>query len=254
MPRGATMRALAVTFASDHCYYQYGAKRLQKTLRNTGFDGDIAILDYKSLHCPDHQQISYGFKAYCLAYARDNDYDIVFYFDSSTKVLRPLQCLIDIVLSQGYWFHEAQHRYQGPSEVTGEYITDDALKYLGFSRLDALDQKNHVGSFIGLDLKRPASHAFIDKFIYIVNNTEILHRAGGQYDDYWLKNRTHKRQKGHRQQSVTTLVALGLNMVVKMRDMAILRPYGTEPYLDCYNVPEAILQTDRIFVKQKPFL
>lgn len=240
------MGSLAVITYADTPGYRRGVRRIDNCLSQLGFGGEF--LPYLSLPpgSPSHKDAPYGFKAFCLADAFSRGYEQVLYLDASTVILKPISTIFEVINRKGYYLHVSEDDLLG---TIGRYCSDVALSIYGVPRRSVLDKKYHVGSFLGLSAT-PVCFEFIERFKKHCFDGSLEH-AGGEFDEYWWSARTDPLQIGHRQQSVTTLLAESLGMT-DVTGLASVRPFNHEPFENWMISSESVLWSDRQYVKTVP--
>lgn len=238
------MKAVVV-FANGKMNYLAGADRIKKSLLHQNFDGNFFLFKTNPSFCPPHQKSSYAFKPFCIKEVWNKGFTEILYLDSSTKILGNINKIFDLIETEGHFLHVSKQDTDG---TIGRYCKDEVLKLFKKTRDEVMEIQCHVGSFYGLNMKKEVNQYFLNEFIDRANDGSF-YLAGGNYDNYWQKNRTDVRQMGHRQQAVTSLIAHELKMKTT-QDFASVRPFDNEQFKESHILPNTILWSDRKFVKQ----
>jgi hypothetical protein len=197
------MKVCIVNFARGD-WYPRGQTRLLDTARRNGFDGDFLVYqDEMQICCPRHEQVPYAFKVYAIDTAAEKGYDVIFYFDASVFVVKPLQPLIDHVVKEGYFFQSNGH-------IAGVWCKDSALASLGTTRERMMSIPSFSAGCIGLDLRHARSKEFLKEWMaYAVE--------GSTFTGSWTNDRQEvsvdPRVRGHRHdQAAASVIADRLGM------------------------------------------
>ena len=233
-----------ITFADNNLNFLKGAKKIEKELIRQKFDGDFFLFTEIPKGCPTHEKSSYGFKAFCIKEVFLNGYNHILYLDSSTKIVGPIQTIFDVIATDGYYLHCNNY----DNGTIGMFCTDEVLEKYNVTRDEVMDIKYHVGSFCGLNMNLNICKEFLEEFLERAVDGSF-YKAGGNYDKMWEIHRQDDRQKGHRQQSVTSLIALKLGMKIETR-YASVRPWEFEQFEQFFISKDTILWSDRHFVKK----
>ncbi len=129
-------------------WYPRGARRMQDTLRNVGYSGDILLWDDDlPPGSPTHHDVPYAFKSYAFEFARARGYGPTLWCDASTWFLRHPQTILDRIHQDGYYL------WYNPLETMGEYCADAVLDRFKLDREVAMQVPSTATTVFGLDLQ-----------------------------------------------------------------------------------------------------
>lgn len=219
IPSTLTLKACIICLATKDKRYPEGLERLKKSIRASGFPGDI--LCWKPGHfpagCPSHKEVPFAFKPWCFREAGSRGMELVLWLDASCVVLRNLAPVFREIEKNGFIiFHNNPHR-------VGQWISDEALEVLGIEREKAMRMPEISAAAIGLNLKNSTAREFLRRWLGAAE-AEVAFRGTRQRmstnDEYLAMkfNRDGKasgdsRVYGHRHdQSVAGVIAHQLRM------------------------------------------
>ncbi len=233
------MKKCVISFATADRNYRSGLASIQDGLCAADFDGDfLRFTDYPP-GCPSHQQAPYGFKAFIIEAAISAGYSHVLYLDSSAVILRGLQPIFHLIEAQGYFLHRND-------DVIGEWCKDEVLQSFGVDRTALMQSICHLGGIMGVRADSDKARRFLAEFKRRALDGYSLTWAGFDNDKHWAASRTDARQRGHRQQAVTSLIAYQLGMVPFSEEL-VSDAYLWERPVDWTRIPRnAIIWFDRI--------
>ena len=195
---GNFMQTCIVNYSAGH-WYQRGAERLQKSLKDVGFQGQaLWYNNNNSEGCPVHSVSPYAFKYWALRQAKELGFDCALWLDSSFWAIKSLDGLFNEINSVGYILQQSDF-------PLGEWCSDAALKTMNVNREDALKINMYDGGFLGLKLTDPKSTMFLNKMVE-------LSEDGLSFQGAWTNEKNQvsndPRVKGHRHDmSVGTMLA-----------------------------------------------
>lgn len=202
------MKKCIINYASGS-WYPAGQLRLQQSLAETKFDGDVIVWrDEKAISpiTPRHCECPYGFKPHALLWAARNGYDQVIWADASVWAIRNIQPMFDHITKHGWMlFYNC---------CTGNWTSDACLKGFGITRDEAMSIHMLMGICMGWDLNNATCLKFLDLWLAKASD-------GFSFPGSWTNQRhevsADPRVSGHRHdQSVASILAhqLGMNLIV----------------------------------------
>ncbi len=206
-----------MTLAVGEPRFQRGAARLGDSLRHVGFDGRFEAWSTLPPGCPEHLDVPFAFKPYCLAEARAAGAERVLWLDSSCVAVRPLDRVLAQIARDGYLL------FRNWRFIAGEWAGDAALERFGITRDEAMDIPEVNACALGLDFRHRTGVAFFEQWVDEARRATAFRGTDEPIagtDDYEAVkfNRgqrvsTDPRVRGHRHdQTVAGLVAYRLGM------------------------------------------
>ena len=197
------MRKAIVNFASGR-WYPRGQVRLQKSLRDTGFDGKFfGFQDTKLIGGPLHQKVPYAFKIYSIKYAWTHGFDAIIYADASIWAVRPWNPVWEIVESQGYYFEEA-------GQWSGTWTKDGLLNKMGVTRNEAMEIPMLTAGFTCLNMQSDIGKEFFKEWWKYADDNYSFCGTWGNENRQMSRD---PRCKGHRHDmSVASILAHKMGM------------------------------------------
>lgn len=194
--------------------YLNGQKRLQQSLKEVGFAGDLLFWNQELPPLsPEHEESPMAFKPHAFDFARQAGYEVAIWIDAGGLAVRSLDTLIAAIKSQGYFFWS---RY---AVSVGEWSSDQVLESFGLSREQALKIPELITFCVGLDFRQPLAHQFLDQWLARADDGFSFRGIPRNLPlDYTNHNTDHSvsldsRVKGHRHdQTIASLLAYQLKM------------------------------------------
>ena len=196
-------------------WYPKGAARLQASLRDVGYTGNIQCwINELPPNCRPHSVIPYHFKPMAFRWAVEHGYDIAIWMDSAVYAIRDIQPLIDIIESEG-------HLLFRNGWTSGEWCCDDCLEPLGITREQSFTYPHIMACVMGFDLNNTTSLESLSKWL------EVAPKA---FQGPWNNNdktcSQDERVLGSRHdQTAMSIISTDLNM--KWTDVNGIIEYGT---------------------------
>lgn len=147
-----------VNFAKGE-WYEAGQRRLFESLEKHKGEKDFDIFLYQKeeqLNCPAHVDNPYAFKIYAIMKAHEMGYNQVLWLDASMYAVKNIDQLWNEIEENGHLFEEAGH-------WTGTWCNDNALKYFGLNREEAMKIPMFSAGMMGLDLRSETSFDFMHR-------------------------------------------------------------------------------------------
>ena len=210
-------------------WYKAGQERLEDSLKEVGFDGDLILFtDDSELGCPPHSKIPYAFKPYALREVARRGYELVLWCDASVWAIKPIQPLFDIIEKQGHMFW-----YNGWCDT---WTSDACMKAFGICREQLKITPHLQGICMGWDMRRPKCQVFLERWLAKADD-------GVSFPGAWTNNNHEVSHdpgvKGHRHdQAVASILAWQLDM-----NTLISQDHGFEYYRNPQSTPYAINPT-----------
>lgn len=151
-------KRVVISFSNNRGRYYEGMKRLEESLKGR-FNGTfIGFTDEDSIGAPNHMVCHYGFKLFCFAHAQRKGFDSILWLDASVYAVGNIDHLFDEIESEGYIMQEAGH-------MCGTWATDEALKWYGVTRDEAMDMPMYGNAgFLGLSFKYEIANVFFNEW------------------------------------------------------------------------------------------
>lgn len=197
------MKQALVNYSSTDSWYPKGQKRLETTMRQFGFDGEIYMFSNNNqFGSPTHKENPYGFKIHAIQYALDRGAEIVWWVDSSIFAVKDISPILKIVEERGYFFEQC-----GFSAAT--WTNDKTLDYFKMSRDESEKVQLFSAGFMVLDFRQEIVREFFARFR---NSYEA-----GMFKGAWTNANKSESQDarcmGHRHDlSCASIIAHQLNM------------------------------------------
>jgi hypothetical protein len=212
-------RSCIVSLATENRQYPESLKRLEGSLRRTGFPGALMFWPPGRFPrtIPNHLQVPFAFKPHCLMEARQEGSELLLWLDSSCIAVRSLDPIFKQMELDGYvLFRNRLYRL-------GEWASDDALHILGIDREEAMEMSEVNGAAIGLSMKSDIATEFLKQWQRAAKDEVAFRGVAAKlrtWDDYedikWNRGgRASKdpRVRGHRHdQTVAGVLAAKLGM------------------------------------------
>lgn len=176
--------------------YKPGIDRLEKTLKEINYTGDIKIWDNEyPENSPLHKDIPYAFKAHAFKWAINNGYDYALWLDAAIYLQNDIVPVLKYLEKNEYLiFNSASN--------TGAWSTDEQLKFFGYTREEAFSLPHAIACIIGFKLDHIALKMYMENtnlFIGPWNNNGDISK------DIRVKGSRHD-------QTVLSLIACKLNL------------------------------------------
>jgi hypothetical protein len=212
-------RRCVVTLATDHRQYAASLERLEASLADVGFSGELISWRGGSFPegSPSHAEVPFAFKPYCLAEAARAGGELLLWLDASCIAVRPLDPIFDRLDRDGYvLFRNGDHR-------VGEWASDLALELFGLSRDDAMGIPEVNAAALGLNTGSEVGATFLGQWLRAAGEglafRGVASELGSKADYLAVKwNRDSRvsadpRVRGHRHdQTVAGILAAELAM------------------------------------------
>jgi hypothetical protein len=185
-------------------WYPRGADRLERSLRDQGYEGDLRIYrDALPHRSPTHEDVPYAFKLHAMQEAFDAGADIVLWADASMYAIAPISPLIAHIQRHGYALFRTPHN-------CGEWTSDACLNTFHVDRWQALVMPVVVGGLCGF-----ACNSVLGDILFGAwQDCATLHPEAfrGLHTNDAHTVSLDPRCKGHRHdQSVLSLIAAAYN-------------------------------------------
>lgn len=200
------MKKCVINFAKGQ-WYPRGQARLNQSLKDTGFDGDILLYsDESQVGAPPHQQCPYGFKPFALLKAFTSGYTQVLWCDASVWAIRNIQPMFDHIDQHSHMFFL--------NTCSGEWTSDACLDQFSLTRNEAMNIPMLMGICMGFNMAHPMCQEFFRRWLRAAQD-------GKSFPGSWTNESgqvsSDPRVKGHRHdQSAASLIAwkLGMGLIV----------------------------------------
>ena len=191
-----------INVATDH--YKVGQDRLVASLREHGYTGEIMLWgDNLPDGCPTHQQVPYAFKTYAMQAAARAGHNVLLWLDASMWAIKSPEPVLRHIEEHGHLFDA------GWDGWLGNWTTDAFLAKHGMTRDEAMTVRMFAAGVTGLDLRRPRSVEFLDRW-------HGMAQDGVSFIGPWKGESEDPRYNGHRHDmSAASLLAhrMGLEIV-----------------------------------------
>lgn|SRR3990167_1552890 len=198
------MKKAIVTFSNGGERFELGNRRLVASLKAVKFDGDIfSFKDFAEVGSPDHDEVPYAFKPYCIKKIWD-DYDLILWLDSAIYATQNLNPVFDYIEKNGYMF------FDNIGWTLGDHTSDACLKAWGLTREQSFQTRMIMACCMGFNTKDPESNVFFNQYCEAATD-------GVSYLGDWHNNNNQvsedNRVKGHRHdQSVASIIIAKMNL------------------------------------------
>ncbi len=212
-------RRCVVTLATDHKQYPASLDRLEASLAKVGFEGELAAWRGGRLPegCPEHADVPFAFKPYCLAEAARGGGGLLLWLDAACIAVRSLDPVFARIERDGYVL------FRNRAYLVGEWASDAALETFGLSRDDAMSLPEVNAAVVGLNVDSDVGAGFLERWLAAAG-AGLAFRGVPEplvgADDYgavkWNRDgrvSSDPRVRGHRHdQTVAGLLAAQLGM------------------------------------------
>ena len=200
------MKRCVINYITRNAWHPFGQKRLEKSLKRVGFDGDIFLFDDVNFKCDSHSKTPYAFKLFCLKEVEKKGYDSVLWLDASFWAIQKIDGLFEMIEKEG-------HVLQSSGYPLGQWSSDNALAYMNMSREEAFDLTMFSGGLTGYNLACPLTKKFIDEYYkYAIEGIPFR----GKWTNEHQEVSKDSRVRGHRHDMVVgTILAhrMGLRII-----------------------------------------
>ena len=182
-------------------WYPEGSKRLEKSLRDNGYNDALLFFDKLPEGSPTHEENPYAFKVYAILHAIYAGYKNIAWIDSSIYCVRDPYSLFIKIDEQGYYFVENGY-------YAGQETNDNCLNYFKVSRDEAMKIQQISSGFFGID---------ITKNKYIINLWNDAMAAGafkGKREDNKEESQDPRFLHHRQDQSALSLVITRANPII----------------------------------------
>lgn len=142
-------------------WYPKGAARLQRSLRDTGYDGNTQCwINELPPNSRPHSVIPYHFKPKAFEWAAQHNYDLALWVDSSVFAIKDIEPLFKIIEEQG-------HLLFRNGWTSGEWCCDSALAPLGITREQSFEYPHLMACVMGFDLNNTTSLEALNRWLQV---------------------------------------------------------------------------------------
>jgi len=179
-----------VSFADSTGSYAQKMKRLENSLKDTGFNG--AFVGFNSteiIGCKPHRgsgSIPYQFKPYAIKKASEHA-DIVLWCDSVVYAKHNIHSVFEHIATHGYLF------FDNIGFSLGDYTNDKTLDYFGISREEAWNIPMIMACVMGFDFNNEKVKQVFQEYLDL---SETLYK--GEWDNSTRSESKDMRVRGHR--------------------------------------------------------
>ncbi len=199
------MKKCIVNYITMNGWHPFGQKRLAKSIRREGFNGDLQFFTNLNLLCPSHCKVPYAFKFYAVKTAMERGYELILWVDASFWAIRRLDGLFDLIEEKGVVV-------QNSGYALGQWSSDASLNYLRVGREKAFQIMMYSGGLMGFNLKSSIGMEFFEAMFKEV-------KIGTAFKGSWTNRKQEVSKdssvKGHRHDMVVGTV-LAERMGIKM--------------------------------------
>jgi hypothetical protein len=201
-------------------WYPRGQLRLERSLFDQGFDGQVILFrDESELNVLPHREMPYAFKVAALRAAAKRGCTSLLWADASIFAIKPLDPIFDHIEKTGHLFFMSGFN-------CAQWTNDQALSIMGVTRDQADQMPMLMACCMGFDLRNERTRQFLDRFEHIVHHTLAV--RGNWTNDLGTESQD-PRCKGHRHdQSVASIIAAQLGM--ELQPPVLLNYYGPAIY------------------------
>lgn len=199
--------------------FSRGLARIQQDLLKFDFQGDFITWDQHYPEGSPTQEEAHGaFKPFCFHAAQQSGYQQILWMDASVQIRQPLEPLFEWIQQEGYLIFQESHS-------VGEYCKDEALEPLGITREESFQLPSCWSCVLGLDLSHPRSTEFLRH--WKERAADGVTFPGPKWSGVmgWPRTASQDpRVKGHREQTVASVIALQLGMD-QWKSQAVFREF-----------------------------
>ena len=176
--------------------YKSGIIRLEKTLNEINYTGDIKIWynEYPE-DSPSHEDIPYAFKAHAFKWAINNGYDYALWLDAAIYLQNDIVPVLKYLQKNEYLIFNSDSN-------TGAWSTDQQLEFFGYTREDAFSLPHAMACIIGFKLDHIALKMYME-------NTNLFI---GQWNNNGDISKDIRVKGSRHDQTVISLIACKLNL------------------------------------------
>jgi hypothetical protein len=235
------MKKCVINFARNG-WYPAGQRRLDASLRNVGFDGDVLIWsEEQQIGAPGHGVSPYAFKPFALREAARRGYDLVIWADASVWAIRNIEPMFGHLERNGWMlFFNCQ---------AGSWTSDACLASFGVTRDQAMEIPMLMGICMGWNLKWPQCQAFLSSWLEKASDGVTF---PGSWTNRQQEVSTDPRVLGHRHdQSAASLIAWRLNMDLIAPDETYFQYYENSRRVSFQSDPDlGLMKPHTVMVAQ----
>lgn len=204
------VKTAVVCFANGP-YTQVAPRLLQSIERHNPGLKVFLFDNFADIGSPPHSEQPYAFKFHAIETVRKKGYDIVLWCDSVLQLTRPLDAIIPEVEELGVYLAEDGWK-------CGQFVNDNALRYFGVTRDEAMKISSIWACFMGFDFRKPVTSVFFQKW----KDACAAGAFRGHWNNLQLTESQDPRCKGHRHdQSCAELISYQMKIP---RGKAVLHP------------------------------
>ena len=188
-----------VTFADGAGNYLKQMARLENSLRQTGFEGNIKTLnDYGHIGSKLHNEVPYQFKAFSIEKARQEFGGLILWCDSPVYAKKNIDAVFKYIEKNGFLF------FDNIGYSVGDYTSDICLKYFAIDRNQAFEIQMVMACVMGFDFSNPKANEIFEEYLQLAKEEETYM---GSWTNVNAEVSSDLRCKGHRHdQSVISLI------------------------------------------------
>lgn len=188
-----------VTFADGAGNYLKQMARLEISLRQTGFGGNIkTINDYAHIGSKLHNEVPYQFKAMAIEKARQEYGNLILWCDSPVYAKKNIDEVFKYIDKNGFLF------FDNIGYSVGDYTSDICLQHFGIDRNQAFQIPMVMACVMGFDFDNAIAVQIFEEYLQLAKE-ETLYK--GSWSNNNCEVSSDLRCKGHRHdQSVISLI------------------------------------------------
>jgi len=198
-------------------WYPKGAARLQASLRDVGYTGNIQCwINELPPNCRPHSVIPYHFKPKAFQWAVEHRYDMALWVDSACWFIKHPKTLFDIIEEKGQLIFSNGWN-------SGQWCADSALEPLGITREESFTYNHAMACVMGFDLRKDSSIECIQHYSDVAKDA-----FPGAWTNSCGEASADPRVLGHRHDQ-TAISVISTKLGMQWTDCAGVLEYGTKP-------------------------
>jgi hypothetical protein len=167
------MNRVIVNFADEAGWYRRGQQRLHKVLeRFSPGDAKLFYQDYGSVGSPEHADVPYAFKPYCLWNAMVVNYDMAIYCDASVYPIKSMEPIWQLIERDGVFMEQLEAKHN-----LGVWSSDACLANLGIEREEAFNIPCLIAGCIGFNFKNTRALELLRQWLKLANDGQTFKGA-----------------------------------------------------------------------------
>lgn len=149
-------RVAFVTFSNG--FYTGKEQKLCNSVKKYCPDADMFVFrDFNEIGSPSHQQSPYSFKVYAIERVKSMGYKVIFWCDSVIRLRKSIDPILPIINKVGVYL-------QFDGWMCGEWANDNALRYFGVTRDEAMKIESIYACIMAFDFRNPITEEVVKRW------------------------------------------------------------------------------------------